>query len=467
MKQWKRWAGGVVLVGAGLAAGLVISSGRGASTTASLIEAWQEAFGGRAETVVAVSIAAQSEAPPPNIEEPVPVVAVKKPVVKKANKPTVKAAAKPKLPAKQGGVPMVNGTSTTITAHLAADSCDVSRADVPRGNVIMNEIAWMGSGGNPLLQWIEFRNMSKKKTADLAGWKILDRDGAPVAVFVKKTSLAPGKTTVLAREAPEEDPFFMEEEDDASKSEFPGMLSRHGGWLKLFNAECALIDELVAVDGWPGGDLATGATLERKPNRGWQTSAAPGGTPKKENSAGFTVSRPVLVEDTGGGSEEASPEEAPLPASAPVIAAVHTTGGAGMTDHDAVKLYNPNDAPYPIGGWKMRKRTKTGTESSVKTFAEGSAIPARGYFVWANAKFTGITADATSTATLSDDNSVALLNKEDEVVDAIAWGSGHANLFVEGAAYPENPGAGEWLGRKIVSGEWQDTNVNTEDFELP
>ncbi|MEK9158468.1 MAG: lamin tail domain-containing protein [Patescibacteria group bacterium] len=154
-----------------------------------------------------------------------------------------------------------------------------------------------------------------------------------------------------------------------------------------------------------------------------------------------------------------------------VISQVQITGGSGQTTRDFIELYNPTETTLDLSGWKLRKKTKTGTESSVRVFESGKIIPAHGYFLWANSEngyYMSVSADASSTATLAEDNSIALLNASSTLVDALAWGIGHVNPFVEGTAFSSNPGANQALVRRPNdgNGNGEDTDNNTNDFLL-
>jgi hypothetical protein len=139
-------------------------------------------------------------------------------------------------------------------------------------------------------------------------------------------------------------------------------------------------------------------------------------------------------------------------------------------DNDFIELYNPNELDVDIGGYKLRKRNSTGSESSVCVFPDGSIIKAKGYFLWANSKDDFniiIGADIGRTATLAGNNSIALFSPEDEILDALAWGESNSP-FLEGTAFLKNPGANESLSRKWddTLQNYQDTNNNLEDFQI-
>lgn len=138
------------------------------------------------------------------------------------------------------------------------------------------------------------------------------------------------------------------------------------------------------------------------------------------------------------------------------------------TDNDFIKIYNPSGANLDISGYKLRKRSSTGGESSIRVFPEGSVISAKNYFIWANSKegyADSINANERSTATLAKNNSVAILTPTGEIIDALAWGE-NQNPFAEGQPFIENPIANQKLERKKTNETYQDTNNNSEDFYL-
>jgi competence ComEA-like helix-hairpin-helix protein len=138
------------------------------------------------------------------------------------------------------------------------------------------------------------------------------------------------------------------------------------------------------------------------------------------------------------------------------------------SDNDFIKIYNTGSNNVDVSGYKLRKRTSSGGESSIKVFSSGSVISGNGYFLWANSKDNfniSVGANESSKATLAKNNSIALLNPDNVILDAVAWGESQ-NPFVEGTAFPENPSANQKLKRKTVNGVFQDTNNNSRDFYL-
>jgi len=137
-------------------------------------------------------------------------------------------------------------------------------------------------------------------------------------------------------------------------------------------------------------------------------------------------------------------------------------------DNDFIKIYNPGNNAIDISSYKLRKRTSTGSEASVRVFPSGSQIQAKGYFLWANSKedfHLAIGADVWSAATLAKNNSIALFNTEGVILDSLTWGEGQ-NPFVKEAPFLENPGPNQRLKRKNINGDYQSTGNNSQDFYL-
>jgi hypothetical protein len=149
-----------------------------------------------------------------------------------------------------------------------------------------------------------------------------------------------------------------------------------------------------------------------------------------------------------------------------VISAIEIAGGDASDDF--VKIYNPTSNVIDISNWKLRKKSSTGADSSLRELPVGSAVLPGGYFVWAssaNGFAQSIHADASSTGTLASNNSVALFDENGAQIDAVAWGTG-TDPYVESIPYPDNPTANQVLERKFVNGVVVDTGNNKNDFTL-
>ncbi|HBC73112.1 MAG: Ig-like protein domain-containing protein [Candidatus Amesbacteria bacterium GW2011_GWB1_47_19] len=135
-----------------------------------------------------------------------------------------------------------------------------------------------------------------------------------------------------------------------------------------------------------------------------------------------------------------------------VISEVQINGA--NANQDFIEIYNPTDASQNLAGWNLRKRTSNGTESSVVLIGEGKSIPAHGFFLWSNNQSdynVAIGADVYNTNNISENNSVALLDTSDLIIDQIAWGNG-TDQFVENTPYTNSPATSQSLERKAYSG---------------
>lgn len=315
----------------------------------------------------------------------------------------------------------------------------------------INEIAWMGSVGDPNGEWIEIFNPTSE-AIPLFGWSVRDKD-EKFEILLETGEVGARGFTVMRR-----------------GTNYAGALSNDGAHLRLIDPDCNTHDEFAFGKGWPAGDNITKQTMERTEDGGaWYTSADIGGTPGAKNSSTpVREEAPPLIEESGSSTPPVSTTST-SPQRHILIAEVQITGGPGASDNDMIVLYNPNDREADIGGWKLKKRTKSGTEYSVKTFSPGAKIAAYGTFMWANAKSgfaESVGAHASSVQILSDHTSIALIDASGRTVDAVAWGAGHANPFIEGEAYPENPGAGQRLSRKSAGTGLEDTDNNRDDFTI-
>jgi hypothetical protein len=170
---------------------------------------------------------------------------------------------------------------------------------------------------------------------------------------------------------------------------------------------------------------------------------------------------------SGSGSESTSTSASAPVASAHILIAAVQIAGAASTN-DFVKLYNPSSVAVDMGGWKLRKKSQTGSDYSLRTIPADMTIAPGGYFVWANSAggfSASIGADVSSTETIAGNNSVALTDADGNLKDALAWGTG-TGQYGEGAPYPDNPAAEQVLARKMVAGVPTDTGSNADDFVL-
>ncbi len=133
-----------------------------------------------------------------------------------------------------------------------------------------------------------------------------------------------------------------------------------------------------------------------------------------------------------------------------------------------IKIYNPQNIAIDISGYNLRKKTSSGNDASLRVFPSESIIGAQDYFIWASSRIDSypenINADVSSKQYLSSNNSVALLNKERDLIDSVVWGSGEDQYFNGSPLL--NPLPGQIIKRKLSDSLYVDTRDNLQDFLL-
>ncbi len=133
-----------------------------------------------------------------------------------------------------------------------------------------------------------------------------------------------------------------------------------------------------------------------------------------------------------------------------------------------IKIYNQNTKEKDISGFRLVKKSSTGREYSIRVFPNESFISGNGYFTWANSRDDYhflVDADVKSTTEISSDNSIALISKDGNVIDSLAWGKGE-NQFILKNPFPLNPQEKEIIKRTKENGIYKNTKDNSVDFCL-
>jgi hypothetical protein len=144
---------------------------------------------------------------------------------------------------------------------------------VANAQIIINEIAWMGTSVSANDEWIEVYNTGGDAVS-LSGWFLKARDGDP--------------TIALSGEIPAGGYFLLERTDDESVPGisagiiYTGGLGNAGETLELFDAGGLVVDSIVGGTNWSlGGDNAAKNTLQRQTDNSWITGIP---TPGAQNN---------------------------------------------------------------------------------------------------------------------------------------------------------------------------------------
>lgn len=158
------------------------------------------------------------------------------------------------------------------------------------GEVVINEVAWMGTTVSYADEWIELYNTTGQSIS-LSGWTLRATDGEP-NISLSGTIEPHGY-------------FLLERTDDTSVPNIPadliytGSLSNTSEILELRDASGNLID---TVNQWYAGDNTTKATMERTNPLISGTDPANWNTSTNTYDVGFGTPKAINSHVTGGGT---------------------------------------------------------------------------------------------------------------------------------------------------------------------
>ncbi|HVZ11397.1 MAG TPA: lamin tail domain-containing protein [Candidatus Paceibacterota bacterium] len=126
------------------------------------------------------------------------------------------------------------------------------------GEIVINEIGWMGTEASATDEWLELYNVTDRQIS-LEGWHVTAADGSPNIVL--KGTIGPHVY------------YLVERTDDSTISDISadlttafgknGSIGNNGEKLSLVSSVGSVIDEVSAEDGWFAGDNSTKASMER------------------------------------------------------------------------------------------------------------------------------------------------------------------------------------------------------------
>ena len=237
-------------------------------------------------------------------------------------------------------------------------------------NVVINEIAWMGTKVSSNEEWIELYNPANKEV-DISGWEI-ENAGA------KNNTLE-----ISAGKIPAYRYFLICRKEIGNCDLVESKLSLHNkydknGKLVLKNKAGDIIDATPEAvnQKWPAGNnqkpkktmericpLALGSELKN-----WQTSQSPGGTPRDKNS-------PVKIKPEP--EQKAKPEPIVYPKNIFINEILPSPKGSDA-QNEWIEIFNENNFEVDLSGWKIQDVVGTITTYS---FPKGAKIQAKGFLV--------------------------------------------------------------------------------------
>lgn len=313
-----------------------------------------------------------------------------------------------------------DGTDATDTT----DTADATETSVPDGTgdttpdgeviqplaVVINEVA---ASGDPA-DWIELYNAGST-AVDITGWLLRDSDPTHAYVFASGSSLAPGEYRVIER-------------DDTGANGFNFGL---GGADAVFLYD--LDQNPVDQTSWNEGESPATFSWGRIPNasgdfqtlvnptRGAANQPNPASTCGNGNIEGLEICDSTAFGDLtcksfgwGSGTLACIEECSRISQTACVARAPGLVINEVESDEsDRIEIYNGTANQLDLAGFKV-----TDAGGGSYEIVEDSVVAAGGYLV--------LEKDINHTFGLGDDDTVTLLDKDDEVVDSISWPAGRA-----------------------------------------
>ncbi len=288
-------------------------------------------------------------------------------------------------------------------------------------DVVINEIAWMGTENSYNDEWIELYNNTGSSII-LDGWILKAEDGTPK---INLTGAIQAKSF-----------YLLERTDDSTvpgitmDQKYTGALGNSGENLELYDNLENLLDSLSSSDGWFAGNNSDKLTMERinpllsgNDPGNWTTSQNIGGTPKSQNTLVITQSQKelapqpdpeILPEQTAPPSLEIveSTKEKPIIYPSGILINEIMPAPVGKdSEEEWIEFFNQNDFEVDLTGWQI---TDTIGSINAYTFPKDTKIGPKGFLMLSR---------PTTKITLNNDgDSLQLLQPNGSALDKMSYG---------------------------------------------
>ena len=239
------------------------------------------------------------------------------------------------------------------------------------GDVVINEIAWMGTTNSHNDEWLELYNNTDVEIS-IDGW------------ILRATGDKPNRPNItMAGTVSSHGFFLLERTDDTSVPNiqanqiYTGLLGNDGEHLELIGPQGNIVDRVNSFRGWLAGDNTDKYTMERKnpklagsDSASWGTSASPGGTPKAQNSVysaqesqiSDPVPAPGPTEAQQTVSEPLNPAPVPAPETQPDES--EKTASTQAQASYPQNIFINELMPYPLGPDELEEWVEIINEST-------------------------------------------------------------------------------------------------------
>ncbi|MCX6760771.1 MAG: lamin tail domain-containing protein [Candidatus Nealsonbacteria bacterium] len=278
-------------------------------------------------------------------------------------------------------------------------------------DVIINEIAWMGTEKSSSDEWIELYNNSDSPVS-VDNWTLKSLTGT---LKINLKGIIPSKGF-----------YLLERSDDDTipsvKADliYTGALKNTGEIIELCNNLVNSVDSVDCSNGWPAGDNETKQTMERIAlGSDWQTSKDVGGTPKSQNSAGAAAKAGLAPakETPVKTTTDEKPAESPVadlslgyPTGIILNEVLPSPEGAD-DQNEWIEIFNQNIFKVDLSGWSI-----SDSAGSTKTyiFPENTKILPKGFLVLPR-PLTGIVLN-------NEGDGLTLFGPDEKIIDSVVYG---------------------------------------------
>lgn len=339
------------------------------------------------------------------------------------------------------------------------NSSTIITCTVPPTEVVINEVAWMGTVASPNDEWIELHNPGINDV-DITGWRLVSDDGNPDIVFNSSTC---NPNCII----PSGGYFLLERAHDnviqgnTANLIFLGQLSDSGETLILTKADATIVDTANSDGGaWPAGIISPASSMERvgtdaEGNLSWSTFQGTGstfdagnhlinGTPGFANiMLGITPTFTPSITPSPTNTFTPTPTFTLTPSITPTPAGLRSViineiawagTASGLSNDEWIELYNPGNTAVDISGWSL----STGDGDPDIIIPPGISISVGGYYLLErddDNTVSDVAADQIYTGTLSNSGeTLTLYDGSNKVIDTAngnggSWPAGSSSTY--------------------------------------
>ena len=269
-------------------------------------------------------------------------------------------------------------------------------------DIVINEIAWMGTDVSANDEWIELYN-NTENPINFDGWQLVSQDRTPK---INLSGIIPANGF-----------YLLERTDNTSVPNVPadqiytGALGNTGETLELYDNFGNLIDRVDNSFDWSAGDNKTKQTMERIAPGEWQTSQNPGGTPKEKNSivVGTSQSEPAIETPAKDNPPQPQQVQTIYPTNIVINEILPSPVGPDETE-EWIEIFNQNDFDVDLIDWQIGDIVG---KTAAYTFPKGTKISSKGFLVLSRPE-TKITLN-------NDGDSLNLLRPDGKIIDTLTY----------------------------------------------